>query len=115
MSKKLTNNGMWESSRMMLPEHKARINQLSLEQKKRPRAHLDEQEWEQISKSVNDSLSNHKEISIKIYHPVEVLIVTGMVDRIDKLNSRFKVDGNCLLLRISRVLLLKSDYLGIQK
>lgn len=32
--KKLEGNGLWESSRMMLPEHKVRINEWNLEIKK---------------------------------------------------------------------------------
>ena len=39
--KKLEGNGMWESSRMMLPEHIVQINQWATEIKKRERIELD--------------------------------------------------------------------------
>lgn len=52
MRKKLVANSLWESSRMMLPEHIVSINEHAYQQKKRSRIHLDEQEWESISKAV---------------------------------------------------------------
>src|SRR5438445_477524 len=55
--KKLEGNGFWESSRMMLPEHKVRINELAIEQKKRQRIELDEQEWEDVSRTVENRFS----------------------------------------------------------
>ncbi|WP_364140623.1 YolD-like family protein [Paenibacillus sp. LPE1-1-1.1] len=69
LSKKLTGNGFWESSRMMLPEYKSRIIELAQQQKKRDRIQLDEQEWESISQAVGDSLSHRKEIVLKCTIP----------------------------------------------
>ncbi len=44
MSKKLQGNGLWESSRMMLPEHKETIIQHRYEFGRRSRPTIDEQE-----------------------------------------------------------------------
>lgn len=43
ISKKLEGNGLWESSRMILSEHKERIYQYRVELSKKQRPTLDEQ------------------------------------------------------------------------
>lgn len=93
MRKKLEGNGLWESSRMMLPEHKYAINEWSGEAKRRERVQLDEQEWDHVSRAVSDSLQHRQSIIVQLYHPEELLTVIGVVDRIDPLRRRFMVDG----------------------
>lgn len=93
MRKKLEGNGLWESSRMMLPEHKAAINQHEASLKQRHRVELDEQEWEHISRSMTDSLKQRHIITIQLFHPLEERIVNGIVDRIDPLQKRFMING----------------------
>lgn len=97
--KKLEGNGMWESSRMMLPEHIVRLNQLAHDQKKRQRIDLDEQEWESVSQAVGASLQHRKEITLRMFHPLEELTVVGIVDRVDQLKGRFMVDGEWFEIR----------------
>jgi hypothetical protein len=60
--KKLEGNGMWESSRMMLPEHIVQINQWATEIKKRERIELDEQEWEDVSRAVGQSMQQRQQV-----------------------------------------------------
>lgn len=93
MRKKLEGNGMWESSRMMLPEHKVALNEYDREMKKRQRTELDEQEWEDVSRIVAESMQHRVEISVRMFHPTEKLTVVGIVDRVDQLKGRFMVDG----------------------
>lgn len=97
--KKLEGNGMWESSRMMLPEHIVRINQLAHEQKKRQRIELDEQEWEDVSRAVAQSMQQRQPVKLRMYHEFEELEVNGIVDRVDQLNGRFMVDGEWFLIK----------------
>lgn len=91
--KKLEGNGLWESSRMMLPEHKTAINAHAESLKERRRIELDEQEWEQISRAIGESLQLRQQITIQLFHPVELLTVIGIIDGVDKQNGRFMVDG----------------------
>lgn len=93
MRKKLESNGLWESSRMMLPEHKVAINDHSESLRRRERIELDEQEWERISRAVSESLLRRQPIAIRLFHPVELLTVIGIIDRVDELRGRFMVDG----------------------
>ncbi|CAM3947595.1 YolD-like family protein [Paenibacillus alkaliterrae] len=93
MRKKLEGNGLWESSRMMLPEHKVAINEHEAALRLRQRVELDEQEWEHVVRSVTESLRLRQQITLRLFHPVEELTVIGIVDRVDQLNGRFMVDG----------------------
>lgn len=97
--KKLEGNGMWESSRMMLPEHIIRINQWATEIKKRQRIELDEQEWAIITQLVEASLKHRQQIKLQMYHELEELVVIGIVDRIDLIQARFMVDGEWFLIK----------------
>lgn len=93
MRKKLEGNGLWESSRMMLPEHKIAINEQEKTLRQRQRVELDEQEWENVALSVTESLHQRQPITLRLFHPLEELTVIGIVDRIDPLKGRFMVDG----------------------
>ncbi len=97
--KKLDGNGLWESSRMMLPEHKAAINKQLLELQRRERIQLDEQEWEQINQAMAASLHQRSSIALRMFHPVEELTVIGVVDRVDIRQGRFIVDGEWFSLQ----------------
>jgi len=98
-SKKLTGNGFWESSRMMLPEHKIALNENFKELKRRQRIELDDQEWQDISRIVYESMQQRRLIAIKMYHPFEDLQIVGVVDRVDPINKRFMVDGEWFPIR----------------
>ncbi|WP_141505945.1 YolD-like family protein [Paenibacillus luteus] len=99
MRKKLEGNGIWESSRMMLPEHKVAINEQEQASRQRQRIELDEQEWENISRFVMESLQQRHPIAIRLFHPLEELSVIGVVDRVDQLKGRFMVDGEWFSIR----------------
>lgn len=75
---------MWESSRMMLPEHVEALINHDIEQKKRERIYLDDQELEYISGALQGSLRQRIMITVKLYDPFEQLLVTGIVERIDR-------------------------------
>lgn len=55
MGKKLQGNGLFESSRMILPEHAARIRQHYVEETRRSKPVLDSQEIEQIEQALVNS------------------------------------------------------------
>lgn len=99
MSKKLQGNGLWESSRMMLPEHKIEIINNAKEAKRRLPVELDEHEWERISQAVAESLQLRQPVALRMYHPYEETMVIGIVDRIDSHRGRFLVDGEWFDIR----------------
>ena len=47
-------NTMWESSRIMLPEHVSALHELDREEKKQPKPFIDDQEWEEFAQIINE-------------------------------------------------------------
>lgn len=92
MSKKLTGNGMWESSRMMLPEHIVRINEFNRELNAKEKPTLDADELEVIYGKMSESYANKTEITLVLFDRFEDTRVVGVVERIDTLGRRVRVD-----------------------
>lgn len=93
MVSKLTGNTMWESSRMMLPEHVEALNEHNrlLNVKEKPL--LDVDAIEDIERAIAESLSERKLITLYMYDKYEDLRVTGVVERVDTQECRVRVDG----------------------
>jgi len=93
MSIKLTGNGMWESSRMMLPEHREQL----IEQRQRieiqPKPILDDQELQEISNAVYSSFVQKSLISLVVYGEYENRTVTGIVQRVDPIRQQIRIDS----------------------
>lgn len=94
MATKLEDNGLWESCRMILPEHKLRMQENRKELNRRQRIELDEQAWEDISRAVGESLQQRRLITLKMYHEYEELQIIGVVHQIDPIKKRFLVNGD---------------------
>ncbi|WP_245583106.1 YolD-like family protein [Paenibacillus daejeonensis] len=58
MVEKLEGNGLWESSRMILPEHRTRHKEQRRLLQRRDRINLDEQELEQMQECLAESLEH---------------------------------------------------------
>jgi hypothetical protein len=95
MRKKLEDNSLWESSRMMLPEHKERINSENFvfKHKRPPKPVLDDQEWEAIMRVLMESLGMRVQATFLLYHEYEDCAVIGIVDKVDSYTRTFLVDG----------------------
>ncbi|MFS0727705.1 YolD-like family protein [Paenibacillus sp. 1P07SE] len=93
MRKKLEGNGLWESSRMMLPEHKESNIRKRQELQRRERRELDEQELEEAGRLLHSSLEEKRILRIAMFHPYERTEVIGVVERLDAPRQRFMVDG----------------------
>lgn len=75
-------NLMWESSRMMLPEHKLRIREHQKELQKRTKPILDEQQITLFSQMISDAMKRDLSLKIQIFHPYRDHYVTGKVQKI---------------------------------
>ncbi|WP_141500936.1 YolD-like family protein [Paenibacillus luteus] len=91
--KKLEGNGLWESSRMMLPEHIVRIREFNHDLLAKEKPVLDADELEVLERVVSASLSERTPITLRLYNRFEDLNVIGVVERIDTLKQRVMVDG----------------------
>ena len=84
-------NLLWESSRMMLPEHKERINSHRDSLKRKARPVLDEQEMEELALKVGESLETGRPITLKLYGEVEDREMTGVVTKVDPQAGRIRL------------------------
>jgi len=90
MSIKLSGNGRWESSRMMLPQHKEAINQQlkEIELKRRPELHEDEMQMAMVSVSYTRKV----EICVMIYDEYTNRDLVGVVVSINTDRKNFKIE-----------------------
>ncbi|MNI71520.1 YolD-like protein [compost metagenome] len=90
MSKKLEQNGLWESSRMMLPQHKESAIRNHKKIHRIERLVLDEQEVHRISATLSRSQMYKKTIQVTIYDVYTPRTLTGIVTRSQ--HSDFRLD-----------------------
>jgi hypothetical protein len=79
MGKKLEANGLWESSRMILPEHKDASRRQATHVERLERPTLDDQEVEIISTTLFQSHRFQKVVRLTLYGEYDARIVTGIV------------------------------------
>lgn len=93
-------NMMWESSRMMLPEHKERIlgHRETLGRKERPV--LDEQEAEAMARRIGEALASGEPVTLTLFGDLVDRKETGVVAKIEPQRGRIRLvteDGGCWL------------------
>jgi len=84
MSKKLEKNGLWESSRMMLPEHREAIIEQNKTLLKKDKPIMDEEELENIEKVLWESYRLEVTITVVLFDELENIHRTGRVTKIDQ-------------------------------
>lgn len=94
-------NLRWESSRIMLPEHKEELIKLGKDKEKVPKPILDEQELEQINIDIYNSLNYTMTIKITIWEDGYVKPIEGIVDKIDYVSKTLLIDTDKEILRLS--------------
>ncbi|MCM3257076.1 YolD-like family protein [Paenibacillus lautus] len=92
MSKKLEKNGLWESSRMTLPQHKERIVEHVNKRTTIEKPTLHEDEWENIAQNINLSISFNESVVIEIYNQYGNRLVEGVVSSISKIGKKLRLE-----------------------
>jgi len=82
--KKLEGNGLWEGSRMIMPEHKARILNDSLREEIRSKPDLDPQALAEISRVLAQSLEDCSPITVTVFKESGDIQVHGVVTKVDQ-------------------------------
>lgn len=93
MKSKLTGNVMWESSRMIIPEHRKAIVEQMNSLKYQEKRELDESELERLSYLFHESLFKGISLSLEIYGLRENEKVEGIIEKIDMQLRRFKIQS----------------------
>lgn len=91
MSIKLTGNGMWESSRMMLPEHKLDYEKFRKEEKRMSKPTLLEDEIEEIVYGINESFGNSLTTTIEVFGELGNRKVSGIVAEVNQYSKKIKI------------------------
>ena len=91
MSKKLQGNGVYESSRFIIPQHKEAAIRQAQEIHRRTKPTLDEQQWEIVEHALSESIREHVPITIHVFGSFENREVTGMVTRVDTYRKQVKL------------------------
>jgi len=92
--KKLRGNGLWESSRIILPQFReAQVNhRRSLKAREKPE--LDEQRVEELSAALADALESGVETAVTVFGEygdrttVGVIVAVDSIDRVVKIKTR---------------------------
>jgi predicted RNA-binding protein len=98
MSKKLENNGLWESSRMMLPEHKERILEANHQLERRTKPILDSQKWEEINERLSEACKTGEKVALLLWDPYENRTISGAIVKLDILTYRIFIEGQWVKL-----------------
>ncbi|WP_340398040.1 YolD-like family protein [Paenibacillus sp. FSL E2-0202] len=88
--KKLEGNGLWEGSRMKMPEHKNRILDDSLKEEVRLKPDLDPQALVEISQVLAQSLEDCSPITLTVFKEYEDMQIHGIVTRVDQQLKQIK-------------------------
>ncbi|MGP3787134.1 YolD-like family protein [Paenibacillus sp. 1A_MP2] len=91
MASKLSENGIYEGSRLILPEHReAYLAQEEL-QRRRGKPVLDEQEMQLIEEAILESYQECRSVTLTVFNPFDDEDIRGVVASIDKPNRRIKL------------------------
>lgn len=106
MSKKLQGNGLFESSRMMLPEHREAYIMHQQNLRKSPPPQLDDQEMERISMLLAESMQLRKEVILVLFGEFNVTEITGVVTKIDlqQKNIKFTHGNDFRWIKVSDII-----------
>lgn len=82
--------GLW-STKFVLPEQQAALEQRALEGRKRKQPTLDDQELEMIQQTLSEAYREHRRIKILIYDDYEDKELTGFVTTIQTFRKEIKL------------------------
>ncbi|MCP1306461.1 YolD-like family protein [Paenibacillus tyrfis] len=83
MSIKLNGNGLWESTRMMIPQHRESSILQRKEAKKQVRPEMTEEEQQELFGRLRASLSNTLDVEITLFDEYENKKIVGIVTGLD--------------------------------
>ncbi|NMO94609.1 YolD-like family protein [Paenibacillus lemnae] len=96
--KKLTGNGLWESSRMMLFEHKDAIISKQEHKQIQKRPVLDEQQTERIAEKLSQAYRSKQQVQVLVFGDYGSSRMRGMISRIDPQLQRIRLGNTWISL-----------------
>lgn len=92
MSKKLQGNGLFESSRMMLPEHREAFIMHQQSLLKKERRQIDDQEKERLSRLIAESMQCRKKVTLVLFTEFNEVELRGIVMKVDQQQNKIRLD-----------------------
>lgn len=90
--KKLTGNGLWESSRMMLFEHRDAIIEKQSQRRHKVRPVLDEQWAAYMMEKLSEAYQQEQPVQMRIFGTIQDEMMIGTISRINPITGRIQVD-----------------------
>lgn len=87
-------NLRWESSRLMLPEHRKALSEHNEEKKKVEKPMLDEQELQEIGLVVMDALHHTLDVRVVYWDDGQYKEIIGTINKVDHLEKWIKVTSD---------------------
>ncbi|MGG4214327.1 YolD-like family protein [Paenibacillus sp. FSL L8-0638] len=91
MSKKLEGNDLWESSRIIIPEHKEAYLRLMKDRQRRGKPELDDQEVQLIEQALIESYNTRQPITLVVFSPFGDEELTGVITSINTARREVKL------------------------
>ncbi|GAA5417728.1 hypothetical protein Pryu01_02803 [Paraliobacillus ryukyuensis] len=87
-------NIMWESSRMMLPEHKEVLRKHHQQQDKREKPIIEEQQLAMFSVDITFAYTQQLPIRIETFDPYQEVCHIGKIKKIDSYQQKVQLTAN---------------------
>ncbi|GIM45230.1 hypothetical protein DNHGIG_07790 [Collibacillus ludicampi] len=87
---RIIDGNIFESMRIILPEHCEAMKRLEKEEKRQPRPVLDEQKIEEMSRVLADAIQDQRYISVIVYKPFGPDRVEIIPEKIDPYSKQLK-------------------------
>jgi hypothetical protein len=106
MSKKLQGNGLWESSRMFLPEHKEALLKQKRSQSEYSSPVLGEDQLQEIDRVIAESIEYDQAVTVTYAGQYETVQFWGWVKTVNRHEQRIKIinDEDALILDFEKIL-----------
>lgn len=92
MSRKLSDNGRWESSRLMLPQHKEMIINYNTRLTRQTKPLIMGDEWEEFSRKLGSSLHHKTLVTIEVFDEYHNRLETGIVRAVLEYSKKLKLE-----------------------
>lgn len=89
-------NLLWESSRMILPEHRRKVMEYRNEVKRKTlyqRPNWDEQQLEEFQRMLSWAIGEHRQVTLRYYTKDGPRQIEGMVIKIDTINGKILIQS----------------------
>lgn len=88
-------NLLWESSRMILPEHKARLQLHNKEQHLRQRPCWDEQQLALFSDQIYEALVKQQTVKVELFDAYEARFLVGEIIKVNGAEQTVQISYEC--------------------